>query len=458
MVSDGTCIFLLGGYSTGAPMEEIPLIHAFYTSMYFRSPLLSGQPPRLRVEDIKYPEPERNAVNPNEKATQLAGKSFTGPATLEQPQHPISPSEKEVSRLELERQLSVLLAAQTVRDQRIARLTDKLAQKSTLLEEAKADAAEAAERAGLRLRENADRLFMQTSQVEQRDAEHADMQARLDELVLSRDQQEVTLQDLRSQLSDSQIIVLRLESENKRITCQLNEAADQHRYEAERLKNGMEELKANHETAIERARNQAASLQHDKSDLQQSLDTLKAEMARLNGRLPRMGSPTTPQLRERSDLLTPNDRELDDVSSLAPSTSRKRGGDTSAMFPADGYFHSSSDVSPSRPFQAPNHPSNEVESLGQYEKELTDARAKLQAKESELEAVRLRLTDAEKGLTESKAEAETLRAQTATGSANGDVDQVTRRLMERVQAIEAEIVSKRWNEKSIEDMECRNEG
>jgi hypothetical protein len=178
---------------------------------------------------------------------------------------------------------------------------------------------------------------------------------------------EVTLQDLRSQFSDSQATVQRLESENKRLTRQLNkarEATDQHKNEAERLKNGLEELKANHETAIAQARKQTASLQRDKSDLQQSLDTLKAEMARLNRRLPRMGSPMTPDGRERSDLLTPNDREMDDVFSTAPSTSRRRG-DTSAMFSTDGDYDSSPDVSPSRPFQAPNHPSNEVEALQQ---------------------------------------------------------------------------------------------
>jgi hypothetical protein len=83
----------------------------------------------------------------------------------------------------------------------------------------------------------------------------------------------------------------------------------------------------------------------------------------------------------------------------------------------------------------------------QSEKELANVGAKLEANE-----------DAEKGLTKSKAEADTLRAQTATGSANTDEDQVTRRLMERVRAIEAEMTSKRWNEKRIEDMECRNEG
>ena len=175
------------------------------------------------------------------------------------------------------------------------------------------------------------------------------------------------MQDLRSQFSDSQATVQRLESENKRLTRQLNkarEATDQHKNEAERLKNGLEELKANHETAIAQARKQTASLQRDKSDLQQSLDTMKAEMARLNRRLPRMGSPMTPDGRDPSGFLTPNDREMDDVFSLAPSTNRRRG-DTSAMFSADGDYDTSPDVSPSRPFQAPNHPSNEVEALQQ---------------------------------------------------------------------------------------------
>ena len=95
--------------------------------------------------------------------------------------------------------------------------------------------------------------------------------------------------------------------------------------------------------------------------------------------------------------------------------------------------------------------------IGQYEEELAIVRAKLEANESELDAVRSRLTDAEKGLTKSKAEVGKIRAQSATGSVNGG-GEVSRRLMERVRAIEAEMVSKRWNEKSIEEMECRNEG
>ena len=100
---------------------------------------------------------------------------------------------------------------------------------------------------------------------------------------------------------------------------------------------------------------------------------------------------------------------------------------------------------------------------GRLEEELANVHAKLEAKESELEAkeseleaLRLRLAYTEKGLTKSKAET-SRGADDATGSVNGDEDQVTRRLMERVRAIEAQMVSKRWNEKSIEDMECSNE-
>jgi hypothetical protein len=194
---------------------------------------------------------------------------------------PHSSSEGEVASLEHERimqperQLSVSLTAQSERDQRIAQLTDdsELALKSALLEQVKANAAD---RARLELREHEDRLLAQTSLVKQRDAELVDMQARFDELLLSRDQQ-----------------------------------------------------------------------------------------------------------------------------------------------------------------------------IGKYERELANVRATLEANESELEAVRLRLTDTEKDLIKSKAEADTLRAQT------GDE---TRMLTERVRVLEGGVASKWWNEKSIESMECRNEG
>jgi hypothetical protein len=102
-------------------------------------------------------------------------------AKVLQPSHaakfaaPHSSSEGEVARLELERRLSVSLAARIERDHRIAQLTDELALKSALLEQAYA-----ARRAELELRENVDdRRLMRTSLVKQRNVELVDIQARL---------------------------------------------------------------------------------------------------------------------------------------------------------------------------------------------------------------------------------------------------------------------------------------
>jgi chromosome segregation ATPase len=215
-------------------------------------------------------------------------------------------------------------------------LTEELALKSTLLEQAEANAVEAARRAGSELREYVDGQRLKwTSLVKQRDVELVDMQAKLDELLLSRDQQTGE-------------------------------------YERE-LASVRAKLKAN-----------------------------ESELGAVRLRLAEAEKGSTPL----DELVVSHDQQV-----------------------------------------------------GRYEKELTDMRAKLEANESELEAVRLRLMDSEKGWTKSKAEADTLRAQTAAGSANSrDEDQVTRRLMERMRALETEVASKRWNEKSIEEMECRNEG
>ena len=92
------------------------------------------------------------------------------------------------------------------------------------------------------------------------------------------------------------------------------------------------------------------------------------------------------------------------------------------------------------------------------ETEFADVRAELEGKKSELEAVRLRLMDAEDRCAKSKEEADTLRAQIAAGLINADVDRVMHRLIERVRSVEAEMESMRGNEKSIESMVCRNEG
>jgi hypothetical protein len=115
-------------------------------------------------------------------------------------------SEGEVARLErerlveLERQLSATLAAQTEQDRRMAQLADELALKSALLEQAQADAAEATKHTGLELSELADRLLEKTSLVELKDAALVKMQAKLVELLLSRDQDLRALEQAQSAL------------------------------------------------------------------------------------------------------------------------------------------------------------------------------------------------------------------------------------------------------------------
>jgi hypothetical protein len=55
MASDGTRVFVLGGYSLGeysrdARVDQLSLIHVFDTSMYFRSVISSGHPSILRTQ------------------------------------------------------------------------------------------------------------------------------------------------------------------------------------------------------------------------------------------------------------------------------------------------------------------------------------------------------------------------------------------------------------------------
>jgi chromosome segregation ATPase len=121
---------------------------------------------------------------------------------------PHAPSGKEIARLEhghlieLERQLSETLVAKTERDRHIAQLTDKLALKSALLEQAQAYAAKLEERTGLELRKLQakldESLLSRDLVLQQAEANAAEekkraglelreLQAKLDDLLLSRD-------------------------------------------------------------------------------------------------------------------------------------------------------------------------------------------------------------------------------------------------------------------------------
>jgi chromosome segregation ATPase len=125
---------------------------------------------------------------------------------------PGASSEGEVTQLEheriveLEQQLSSSVAAQTVRDRRIAQLIDELAPKSALLSalleqpEANAYAVKDEKRAGLELQKREDQVLVQTSRVKQKDVELVSLQAKLDELLLSRAQDARALDQAQSAL------------------------------------------------------------------------------------------------------------------------------------------------------------------------------------------------------------------------------------------------------------------
>ncbi|KAF9078702.1 hypothetical protein BDP27DRAFT_1310037 [Rhodocollybia butyracea] len=185
---------------------------------------------------------------------------------------------------------------------------------------------------------------------------------------------EVSLQDLRTQLSNAQSTSSRLDSEQKRLTKLLastRDSSEQYKNENSQLQGALDELTNKHETDIALARKHAASLARDKSDLQQTIDTLKTEVARAGRRLPRFGSPLTPNGPEPNDFLTPGgvSNGADDMFSPAVSTNRRNKiSDIGAYDDAFGdEYAESPDGSPlpGSPFRASNHPLNEIEVLQQ---------------------------------------------------------------------------------------------
>jgi chromosome segregation ATPase len=133
-----------------------------------------------------------------------------------------------------------VLAAQAERDLRLAQLSDELALKSTLLEQAEVNVTEATKHAGLleethlrmlrdhtdvqeqhatldaELRESADRLLAQTSLADQRDAELASTQVQVEDLLLSRDQHVRALEQAQSALQKATSRAREVDEENQR--------------------------------------------------------------------------------------------------------------------------------------------------------------------------------------------------------------------------------------------------
>ena len=336
----------------------------------------SPQITRERNPSPKVPRSQLTGVN--SKPRRVPGEDDDGEGSAEYRTKiavPNASSEGEVARLVLdrlvglERRLSATLAAQTERDQRLAQLTDELALKSALLEHAEANAAEATKRAGLELREHADRL----SELEQQ---------------LSATLTAQTARDQRlAQLTDELALKSAL----------------------------LEQAEAN---AVEATKRAGLKLRRD-------ADRLPAQ----------------------APLMEPKDAELVNMQAKLDELLVSRDEAQSALQKAI-----------SRAVDADERSQHASKQMGQYETELAEVRAELGARKSELEAVRSRLTDAENGWAKSKIEADTLRALTTASLASTDEDRITRRLVERVRAMEAEMASRRWSEKSFEELESRNEG
>ncbi|CAG7850038.1 Anucleate primary sterigmata protein A [Serendipita indica DSM 11827] len=192
---------------------------------------------------------------------------------------------------------------------------------------------------------------------------------------------EVSLQEMRTQLSNTQSSLERSESEQKRMQKQmttLREASEGHKSESEKLANQLQDLRTKHETDVAQMRKQAATLQREKGELQTNVETLKAEVAKKAKTVARFGSPMTPN---DARFLTPargGDLEEEDggedVFGTAASTRRRM--DSSLIFGEGGYDLDldvySPDVSPiknpniNRLSPAiPNHTAAEIEALKQ---------------------------------------------------------------------------------------------
>lgn len=184
----------------------------------------------------------------------------------------------------------------------------------------------------------------------------------------------MTLQELRTQLGDSQASVQRFESEHKRLTKSLantQDTVEQHKNEGERLQNIINEMKAKHETEYAHHRKMAADFLREKSDLQDKVNTLKASASRALRSGSRFDSPLTPGGPETKDFLTPaaHDDDADIFGTHGRGSTNRRNLDVAGLFPPDDLgsdFADSPDASPIRkPFLAANHPTNEIEALQQ---------------------------------------------------------------------------------------------
>ncbi|KAH9046305.1 hypothetical protein EDB84DRAFT_1586938 [Lactarius hengduanensis] len=206
-------IYVNGDEDQGPADEQPKIAEAVITLKQLHGRIQASLTEQAHNASLRISEAERQRAGAIQEAAYYRAKL----AALE--------ASSEGERLaELERQLSATLAAQAERDRRLAQLSDEVALKSNLLEQAEANAEEAAKRAGLLedahvrmlrdhtdmqeshatldadLHDHADRLLAQTSLAEQKDAELVNAQGQIDELLLSRDQHVRALEQAQSAL------------------------------------------------------------------------------------------------------------------------------------------------------------------------------------------------------------------------------------------------------------------
>ena len=380
MATDGTRIFLLGGILSPDAKEigsKSKLIYALDTSTYSFCHFIHSDTRIQNTEQFTYPDPDPNAVNPSEKATQLARDSSVAPL--------------------IQGQVHQLTFASTDSE----------------------------------LGVHAEDGTLSFQIVTPRELDHPD-----------------SLQITRSESPDSNdlpSILSVMNDKPRRVPEQDDDSEGSTEHHAKLI---APDTSSGKEVAL---------LEHERiANLEQQLSETLAAQAERDRRIAQL-----------SERLTQNSALLEQAKTNAAKAKKRAGLELRELqAKLDESMLSRDENLRTALEQAPKATSRAAEAYERSQRELAEVHAKLEARESELAVMRLRIADAEDGWAKSKAEADmracthaaadTLRGGSQSGArlVNIDVDRVTSRL---VRAVEAEMASLRGSGKGKEEMECRNE-
>jgi chromosome segregation ATPase len=193
---------------------------------------------------------------------------------------------------DLERKLSAVLAERNAQDRSLAELGDSLALQTTLLEQAEARASDASKRADMleeshdralqrhselqsrhgavesNLRDHSERLLSQTSTLEQRDADIANLQTQVEALSQSRDQHVRALEQARAALQAASSRAVELDLQYQRARDQIGQLVA----EVAELRGDLEARTIE----IESARSRLAEVENSWSESRKEADAFRA--------------------------------------------------------------------------------------------------------------------------------------------------------------------------------------